>query len=60
MYRLNRQCRFQDAGLALPELIRDLHTTLAVGRDLGILLPLGVLLHMQVTRIWLNATVTCP
>ncbi len=51
--RLNRQCRFQDVGRVLPELIRDLHTTLAVGRDLDTLLPLGVLLHVQITRDWL-------
>ncbi|MGH3924861.1 MAG: hypothetical protein ACRDTT_18700, partial [Pseudonocardiaceae bacterium] len=53
VHRLNRQCRFQDVGRVLPELIRDLHTTLAAGRDLGTLLPLGVLLHVQVTRNWL-------
>ncbi|MGH3942595.1 MAG: helix-turn-helix domain-containing protein [Pseudonocardiaceae bacterium] len=55
VYRLNRQCRFQDVGQTLPELIRDLHTTLAIGRDLSTLLPLGVLLHVHVTRIWCNA-----
>ncbi|MGH3930514.1 MAG: helix-turn-helix domain-containing protein [Pseudonocardiaceae bacterium] len=53
VHRLNRQCRFPDVGRVLPELIRDLHTTLALGRDLGTLLPLGVLLHVQVTRNWL-------
>ncbi|MGH3937804.1 MAG: helix-turn-helix domain-containing protein [Pseudonocardiaceae bacterium] len=51
--KLNQQSRFHEVGRVLPELIRDLHATLAAGRDLGTLLPLGVLLHVQVTRDWL-------
>jgi len=51
--KLDQQSRFREVGRVLPELIRDLHTTLAAGRDLGTLLPLGVLLHVQVTRNWL-------
>jgi hypothetical protein len=54
VHRLRRKCRFNELSLALPGLIRDLHTTLAAGRDLDMLLPLGVLLHVHVTRIWLN------
>ena len=52
--RLHQQARFKDVGRALPELIRDLHATLAAGRDLDVLLPLAVLLHVQVTGTWLN------
>ncbi|MGH3938842.1 MAG: helix-turn-helix domain-containing protein [Pseudonocardiaceae bacterium] len=52
-HKLDRQCRFREVGRVLPELIRDLHTALAAGRDLGTLLPLGVLLHVQLTRNWL-------
>jgi transcriptional regulator with XRE-family HTH domain len=54
VHRLNRQAEFKDIGRALPELVRDLHTTLAAGRDLGGLLPLGVMLHVHVMRGWLD------
>ncbi|HEU0128833.1 MAG TPA: helix-turn-helix domain-containing protein, partial [Pseudonocardiaceae bacterium] len=50
----NRACRFPEVASALPGLIRDLHTTLAVGRDGDVLLPLAVFLHVQVTRLWLR------
>ncbi|MGQ0777789.1 MAG: helix-turn-helix domain-containing protein [Pseudonocardiales bacterium] len=55
--KLDQQCRFREVGRVLPELIRDLHTTLAAGRDLGTLLPLGVMLHVQVTGSWLGYAV---
>ncbi|MGH3915627.1 MAG: helix-turn-helix domain-containing protein [Pseudonocardiaceae bacterium] len=54
LYRLNRQVRFRDEARALPELIRDLHTTIAAGRDLDTLLPLAVLLHVHLTQSWLG------
>lgn len=40
-------------GAALPSLIRDLHTSIAAGRDVAELLDLAVLLHAQDTRGWL-------
>lgn len=39
---------------ALPGLIRDLHTSIAAGHDVGELLPLVALLHTQVTVPWLR------
>ncbi|MGH3914037.1 MAG: helix-turn-helix domain-containing protein [Pseudonocardiaceae bacterium] len=54
VHRLHRQVQFKDTGRALPELIRDLHTTVAAGRDLDVLLPLAVLLHVHVTGTWLD------
>lgn len=48
--------RERDAGAALPGLIRDLHTTLAAGRDVAELLPLMVWLHTQATVSWLSIT----
>jgi transcriptional regulator with XRE-family HTH domain len=53
VHRLHRQSQVKDVGRLLPELIRDLHTTLAAGRDLDVLLPLAVLLHVHVTSMWL-------
>ncbi len=49
-----RRCRFAEVGAALPGLIRDLHTSIAAGRDVGELLPLAVMLHVHVTRMWLD------
>ena len=43
----------KQVGAALPGLIRDLHTTLAAGRDVAELLDLAVLFHAQDTRGWL-------
>lgn len=40
-------------GVALPDLIRDVHTTVAAGRDVAELLDLAVLMHTQTTRGWL-------
>ncbi|MGH3912975.1 MAG: helix-turn-helix domain-containing protein [Pseudonocardiaceae bacterium] len=54
VHNLDRQCRFQDVGQALPGLISDLHTTLAAGRGLATLLPLAVLLHVCITGPWLS------
>jgi transcriptional regulator with XRE-family HTH domain len=44
---------FESRGVALPGLIRDLHNTLAAGRDVAELLDLAVLVHAQTTRGWL-------
>lgn len=41
-------------GAALPGLIRDLHTSIAAGRDVAELLDLAVLLHTLVTVGWLR------
>lgn len=49
-----RDCRFTAVGEALPALIRDLHTTLDVGREVEHVLRLVVLLHVQGTQAWLG------
>ncbi|MBV9142099.1 MAG: helix-turn-helix transcriptional regulator, partial [Pseudonocardiales bacterium] len=46
--------REREVGAALPGLIRDLHTSIAAGRDVAELLGLSVLLHTQVTVPWLS------
>lgn len=43
-----------DVGVALPGLMRDLHTSIAAGRDVAELLDLAILLHTQVTVGWLR------
>ncbi|MCA1677297.1 MAG: helix-turn-helix domain-containing protein, partial [Actinobacteria bacterium] len=43
-----------EVGAALPGLIRDLHTSIAAGRDVGELLDLAVLLHAGATPGWLR------
>ncbi|WP_232376305.1 helix-turn-helix domain-containing protein [Amycolatopsis aidingensis] len=48
-----RDCDYTLAGTKLPALIRDLHTTLAAGRDERELLRLLVLTHVQGTQAWL-------
>ena len=53
LLEMRRRCRFADAATELPGLIRDLHTTLATGRDVAELLPLAVYLHVQGTSVWL-------
>jgi hypothetical protein len=49
-----RQCRQDDVGSALPALIRDLHTSLAAGRDVAELLALAMMLHVQGAQHWLR------
>ena len=51
-----RACRFVEVAADLSGLIRNLHTTLATGRDRGELLDLAVYLHVHVTRLWLLHT----
>jgi hypothetical protein len=43
-----------DVGAALPALIRDLHSSIAAGRDVAELLDLVIILHTQVTVGWLR------
>ncbi len=49
-----RQCRQVEVGAALPALIRDLHTSIAAGRDVAELLDLAVMLHTQGAHAWLR------
>ncbi|MGH3764077.1 MAG: helix-turn-helix domain-containing protein [Pseudonocardiaceae bacterium] len=54
IHQQRRACQAADVATDLPLLIRNLHTTLAVGADHGELLDLGVYLHAHVTRWWLR------
>ena len=49
-----RLCRQAKLGTVLPVLIRDLHTSIAAGRDVAELLELAVMLHTQGTHAWLR------
>ncbi|MGQ0774930.1 MAG: helix-turn-helix domain-containing protein [Pseudonocardiales bacterium] len=49
-----RRCDHEQVGRELPALIRDLHSTIAAGRDVAELLELAVLLHVQGTHNWLH------
>ncbi len=49
-----RADRGHEVGAALPGLIRDLHTSIAAGRDVAELLDLAVLLHANATVGWLR------
>lgn len=49
-----RACQFVEVAADLPGLIRNLHTTLATGRDHGELLDLAVYLHVHGTWHWLG------
>ncbi len=48
------QCRQAELASALPALIRDVHTSLAAGRDVAELLDLAVLVHVQGAGHWLR------
>ncbi|MGH3902819.1 MAG: helix-turn-helix domain-containing protein [Pseudonocardiaceae bacterium] len=48
------QCRKAELSAMLPGLIRDVHTTLAAGRDVAELLDSAVLLHVQAVSHWLR------
>jgi transcriptional regulator with XRE-family HTH domain len=54
IYQMRRQCQFAQVAAALPALIRDLHTSLAAGRDLATLLPLTAIAHVRLTYMWLR------
>ncbi|MGH3896915.1 MAG: helix-turn-helix domain-containing protein [Pseudonocardiaceae bacterium] len=49
-----RQCEHEQVGCELPALIRDLHTTIAVGREVGGLLGVAVVLHVQGSHAFLH------
>lgn len=46
----------REVGAALPGLIRDVHTSIAAGRDVGELLALAAWLHTQAVVPWLSLT----
>jgi transcriptional regulator with XRE-family HTH domain len=46
----------REVGAALPGLIRDLHASVAAGRDVAELLGLSVWLHTQATVPWLSVS----
>jgi len=48
------ECRQAELAAALPGLIRDVHTSLAAGRDVAKLLDVAVLLHVQGVSHWLR------
>lgn len=48
-----RDCKYALVGEKLPDLIRDLHATLAAGSDTREVLRLIVLTHVQGTQAWL-------
>ncbi len=48
------QCRQDEVASALPALIRDVHTSLAAGRNVAELLDLAVLVHVQGASPWLR------
>lgn len=48
-----RRCGFGAVGEQLPGLIRDIHTTIAAGRDVKALVELAVVVHVHVT-LWLR------
>ncbi|MGH3899958.1 MAG: helix-turn-helix domain-containing protein [Pseudonocardiaceae bacterium] len=52
--RTRHSADFRKVGELLPGLIRDLHTTLNDGRDVAELLELGVLVHVDLTGMWLR------
>jgi len=53
-------CEHDRVGRDLPELIRDLHTSMAAGRDVEELLAVAVMLHVQGTQSWLGRMGASP
>ncbi len=49
-----RRGRLADVATRLPGVIRDLHTSIAAGRDVAELLQLATLLHVDVVAHWLH------
>ncbi len=49
-----RRAEFTEVSAALPDVIRDLHTSIAAGRDVPALLELAVVTHVHVTLMWLR------
>lgn len=54
MREARRRASFGDVGGALPRLIRDVHSSIAAGRDVAELLELAVVIHVHVTTMWLR------
>lgn len=48
--------REREVGAALPDLIQDLHASIAAGRDVAELLELSAWLHTQATVPWLSVS----
>jgi transcriptional regulator with XRE-family HTH domain len=55
-----RECDHEQVGRTLPALIRDLHTSMAAGRDMSELLALAVLLHVQGSHAFLHDAGASP
>ncbi len=55
-----RQCEHGQVGRELPALIRDVHTTMAAGRDVGELFPVVVMLHVQGSHAFLHDAGALP
>ncbi|MGH3929190.1 MAG: helix-turn-helix domain-containing protein [Pseudonocardiaceae bacterium] len=49
-----RRGRLAEVAMRLPSVIRDLHTSIAAGRDAAELLSLATLLHVDVVAHWLH------
>lgn len=49
-----RRGRFAAVGIRLPALVADVHASIAAGRDVGELLPLATLLHVDTVAHWLH------
>ncbi len=54
IHQRTRACQFVEVASALPQLIRDVHTTLNSGSDHVELLGLAIHLHVHVVRVWLG------
>jgi transcriptional regulator with XRE-family HTH domain len=54
MLTAQRDCDYPAVGAGLPQLIRDLHTTLGRGRDEREVLRMLVLTHVQGAQAWLG------
>ncbi|MGH3774102.1 MAG: helix-turn-helix domain-containing protein [Pseudonocardiaceae bacterium] len=53
-------CEHDRVGSDLPGVIRDLHTSMAAGRDVAELLAVAVMLHVQGTQSWLGRMGASP
>ncbi|EIE97351.1 helix-turn-helix domain-containing protein [Saccharomonospora glauca] len=49
-----RACDYRTVGDELPQLVRDVHSSIGAGRDVRELLRLAALLHVQGTAAWLG------
>jgi transcriptional regulator with XRE-family HTH domain len=51
---VRRRAGFGEVGAQLPGLIRDVHSSIAAGREVGELLQLAVVIHVHITTMWLR------